>query len=326
LNRIINTYRAVASDKLLKLMVAALCLCLKAEADSTNIGLAFPVHSQYLQNGLVINPAYSGVRGALSGFVSFRKQWFGITGSPNLQTVSLHTPFANERDAVGFLAQFMQYGFSKTTSLYGNYAHNIKFERGKLSMGMKAGLDIISNNFSGIKTVQPDNVFTSNEAPYVLPNFGAGAYYYDERIFAGLSIPQFLSYRKMAINSVQAYHSFSDYDFIVTGGGIVDINDIIMFKPSFLLHYSLDKSKRVKQFDISGNFIFADMIWAGVSWRTNEKAMVGIVQMNVNQQLMIGLSYDYPLGFMNSFRNGSAEFCLRYEFGTKVSTANPRYF
>ena len=307
-------------------MVVLSCLSLRAAADSTKISLAFPVYSQYLQNGLVVNPAYSGARGALSSFVSYRTQWSGIPGTPNLQTVSLHTPFKNERDAVGILAQFMQYGFTKNTSLYGNYAHIVRFAQGKLHLGMKAGVDILNNNFSGIQTVKPDPVFTSDEEPYVFPNFGAGAYYYTERMFAGLSVPQFLSYRKQSANSAQAYHSFSDYDFVFTGGGILNLNDIIRFKPSFLLQYSLSKSEKVKQFDISGNFILADIIWAGVSWRTNEKALVGITQIQINQQLMIGFSYDCSLRFINNINHGSMEFCLRYEFGTKVSAANPRYF
>ena len=325
-NSIINTYRTIA-------LIALSYLFLRAEANpnqnpsQNNINLAFPVYSQYLQNGLVINPAYSGTRGALSSFISYRKQWFGITESPNLQTISLHTPFKNERDAVGFLAKFMQYGISKTTSMYGNYAHHINFERGKLSMGMRAGLDISNNNFSNIRTVQPgDIVFTSNEDPYILPNVGAGFYYYSNRIFAGFSVPHFLSYRKSSGNSMQAYHSFDEYDFIVTGGGLINFGEFFKFKPSFLLHYSLDESKKTKQFDISGNFIFGEIFWIGGSWRTNEKAFTGIIQMNVSQQFMIGLSYDYPLGFMNTYKNGSAEFCLRYEFGTKISAANPRYF
>jgi hypothetical protein len=65
--------------------------------DSTSISLGYPVYSQYLQNGLVINPAYAGTRGILSGFVSYRMQWMGINGSPSLQTVSLHTPMKNDK-------------------------------------------------------------------------------------------------------------------------------------------------------------------------------------------------------------------------------------
>ena len=64
----------------------------------------------------------------------------------------------------------------------------------------------------------------------------------------------------------------------------------------------------------------------GVSWRTSEEVVVGILQAQTNQQLMVGFSYDYSVGRMNSYSKGSSEFILRYEFGSKVSAANPRYF
>lgn len=41
-----------------------------------------PVTSQYLTNGLVINPAYAGTREALSANLSYRKQWAKINGAP----------------------------------------------------------------------------------------------------------------------------------------------------------------------------------------------------------------------------------------------------
>jgi hypothetical protein len=41
---------------------------------------------------------------------------------------------------------------------------------------------------------------------------------------------------------------------------------------------------------------------------------------------MFGFSYDYPVGRMNSFSKGSSEFVLRYEFSSRISAANPRYF
>jgi hypothetical protein len=64
----------------------------------------------------------------------------------------------------------------------------------------------------------------------------------------------------------------------------------------------------------------------GGSWRTSEQVAVGILQVQLNPQIMIGFSYDYPVGRMSSFSKGSTEFILRYEFGYKVSAANPRYF
>src|SRR5512137_100000 len=78
--------------------------------DSARINLGFPVYSQYLQNGLVINPAYTGTREVLSTFLSYRMQWMGTKGSPVLQSVSFHSPMKNDKVALGMMAQFMKYG------------------------------------------------------------------------------------------------------------------------------------------------------------------------------------------------------------------------
>jgi type IX secretion system PorP/SprF family membrane protein len=296
-------------------------------SDSTRISLAVPAYSQYLQNGLVINPAYAGSRGALSSFLWYRMQWMGISGAPSMQSVSLHTPLKNDKVALGLTAQFMQYGFNKSSSVYASYAYNIRVWKGKLAFGLKGGADFM-------KTVYPDKdfltnpgdpVFAENES-YLLTNIGAGVYYYNEKFFAGFSVPSFLSYRRTGTGKVEAFHSFSNYDLMFTGGALLSISDLLKFKPSFLIDYSFQNTKRLSRLDISGNFILSDLFWFGLSWRTNEKVIVGIVQVQISQQLMLGLSYDYPVGKMNSYSTGSSEFILRYEFGSKVSAANPRYF
>ena len=45
-----------------------------------------PLTSQYLFNGLVINPAYAGSRDALTGNLTHRQQWVGFEGAPITQT------------------------------------------------------------------------------------------------------------------------------------------------------------------------------------------------------------------------------------------------
>jgi hypothetical protein len=60
----------------IRYLMVMLALCAASLAggqtvsDSMGISLGYPVYSQYLQNGLLINPAYAGSRGALSGFLS----------------------------------------------------------------------------------------------------------------------------------------------------------------------------------------------------------------------------------------------------------------
>lgn len=297
--------------------------------DST-INLGYPVYSQYLQNGLMINPAYTGSRGALSTFLSYRLQWMGTPGAPVLQSVSLHTPLKNDKVALGLLAQFMQYGATKTNSIYGSYAYNVRLGKGKLSFGLKGGVDMSNANYSSVRESLTnigitDPVFDT-DSKYVLPNIGAGVYYYSEKLFAGLAVPQFLTYRKTGTGSAQAFHSFNNYDLVFSAGGLITFSQFFKFKPSVLIDYSLQETRKLTQFDINGNFILGDLLWIGGSWRTSEQVAVGIVQVQLNPQFMFGFSYDYPVGRMNTYSKGSSEFILRYEFGYKVSAANPRYF
>ncbi len=155
----------------IRLIFAVLCLLVapiaagQSGSDSARINLGYPVYSQYLQNGLVINPAYAGSRGSLSAFLSYRMQWMGISGSPVFQSISLSTPMKSDKVALGLLAQFMQFGYTRSTSIYATYAYRIKLGSGKLSFGLKAGADM-SN------TVYPDNdvnrfLTTSNDPAFV---------------------------------------------------------------------------------------------------------------------------------------------------------------
>jgi type IX secretion system PorP/SprF family membrane protein len=295
--------------------------------DSSRISLGYPVYSQYLQNGLMINPAYAGSRDALSAFLSYRMQWMGTPGAPQLQSLSLHTPMKNDRVGLGLKGGYMTYGRTKLISIYGIYAYHIRVGRGKLSFGLQAGADMSNTNYAGLILLDElDPVFTSEDKPYILPNAGAGLYYFSEKLFAGVSVPAFLRYRRTDTGSTQAYHSFSDYDFLISAGGLISFSDAFKFKPSVLVEYSLQKTKKLNQLDINGNFIIADLIWVGASWRTSEEVAVGIIQVFPTPQLMIGLSYDYPVGRMNTYSKGSTEVTLRYEFGSRVSAANPRYF
>lgn len=302
----------------------------RSQVDS-KISLTYPVFSQYLQNGMMINPAYTGTRGHLSTFISYRKQWMGMKGSPDIKSLSLHSPMKNDKVALGLIGQFMKYGYTNATSVYASYAYHLRLGNGKLSLGLKGGFDRSDTDFTGILlSTDGDPVFTSTDKPYMLPNVSAGAYYFTDKFFAGFAVPAFLSYSRTTTGNAQAYHSFNDYDLVFSAGALISFSEFLRFKPSFLLDYSMSGPEPIKQFDINGNFIIADVIWLGGSWRTSEEVAVGIIQVQINPQLMFGFSYDYPVGRMDylskGFMNGSSEFILRYEFGYKVSASNPRYF
>jgi type IX secretion system PorP/SprF family membrane protein len=286
------------------------------------------VSSQYLLNGLLINPAYAGSRDVLSTNLSYRKQWLSVKGAPQSQTISAHTLLKNNRVGLALQAQFMTYGYTKTTGIFASYAYHIRAGNGKLAFGLKAGVDMASTNYAGISLIDNnDPAFTTGADSYALPNIGAGVYYYNNNYFAGLSVPWLLSYRKTSDGSkYEVYQNFKNYDMLFSTGALFSFfNGFFRIKPSLLLDYSFQKSKPF-EIDLNSNFIFADLIWVGGSYRLSEKALVAILQIQITQQLMLGYSYDYQMGELHNYSNGTHEVGLRYEFGYKISASNPRYF
>lgn len=285
-----------------------------------------PLYSQYLLDGLVINPAYAGTRDALSISLSARKRMLGFNGESTMTSLSLHSPLRNERVALGLSVNHITYGVTKQTSAFAYYAFHINTDKGKWSLGLKGGVDMISTDYTGIITTDPnDNAFNNvGEESYSLPNVGFGVYYVNPKFFAGVAVPALLTYQSDTLSA--DYTMAIDpgyYDVLFSAGALISFSEEIKFKPSVMAKYNLSGNLRL---DLNSNFIIYDFLWIGGSWRIGEEAVVAILELQLTQQLRMGYSYDISLGDISSFIGGTHEIALRFDFGKKVSAANPRYF
>lgn len=281
----------------------------------------FPVYSQYMFNGLALNPAYAGSRDVLNITLGYRNQWVGFEGAPVTQTLSAHSPLKNEKVALGFFLQNEQIDVRNNTSMYLNYAYRLNVGRGLLSLGLKAGGAIRNTNWSRLSVNDPgDDVFNDPGTRDMLPNIGFGAYYYTDSYYIGASVPFFLSDSTKNGKAV-SYHDMQNYNYLLTGGLVAGKGNV-KIKPGFLLKYN---NINPPQLDVNLSLIFTDLLWIGASYRI-ENAMVGLVKVQLNEQFRIGYTYDYSLGQLNQYNNGSHEILLIYDFRYKVNAVNPRYF
>jgi type IX secretion system PorP/SprF family membrane protein len=285
-----------------------------------------PVTSQYLTNGLVINPAYAGTRGALSANLSYRKQWAKINGAPQFQNLSLHSPVnKREKVALGIMADYLTYGVTKDIGIYAYYAYSVRLGPGKLSMGLKGGVDLSNTNYNNLQFPDgnPADPLLSGDLRYTLPNIGAGLYYYTDKFFVGLSVPSLMTYKRDEMDEFSVTSDYKLFKTYFSAGALITFSDAFKVKPSMLLRYSMSEPL---EFDMNANFIIADLIWIGGSYRIAEKAAVALVDLQVTPQLKLGYSYDYQLGHLNNYTSGTHEVSLRYEFEFSVSATSPRYF
>lgn len=284
-----------------------------------------PLTSQYLFNGLVINPAYAGSRDALAANLSYRQQWVGLDGAPVSQTLSIHAPVARRKVGLGLMVLNDRIGVSEQSGVFTSYAYRMRMpNKAKLALGLGLGATLFRARWTEVAIQQAgDEVFAVDTKHAIRPNFSAGAFYYNKKWFAGISLP-FLLVHSYNLNDATSVLSEVKLDAqpMMTGGALFDISDALKWKPSTLVRYRTESGL---QADLSSNFILRDKVWLGTSYRTGD-ALIGSVEFLPNPQWRLGYSYDMGLSAIRSYHNGSHELMVQYEFGYRIKVKDPRYF
>jgi hypothetical protein len=77
--------------------------------------------------------------------------------------------------------------------------------------------------------------------------------------------------------------------------------------------------------DLSGSVIYNSLIWGGATYRTREE-IVFHAGWQIIPQFRVAYSYDYSLGDIGNFNQGSHEMSLQYDFGYTINTPSPKFF
>lgn len=304
---------------LLKIII---CVCVLPLGVSAQQHALF---SHYMFNGLYINPAYAGSKDFVSSTLIARKQWAGFEGSPSTQIASLHAPLNNKKVGLGAVISNDKIGITSQTDFYGSYAYHVPMDNGKLSLGLSGGFSYFKSRFSDLIVWDPDDtLYSTNSLSNILPNFGAGMYYYTKKFYAGLSVPQILSYdpEQSFHIDVDEVHQVSRH-YYFTAGGILSTRGELKYRPSFMLKYS---TAAPLQYDINLNVLISEIIWVGASYRSSDAVML-LLEYQVDKKLRIGYSYDMTLSEIRNYSSGSHEIIIGYDFGFNVlKVKTPRYF
>jgi type IX secretion system PorP/SprF family membrane protein len=290
----------------------------------TFYGQKSPETSQYVLNPLTINAAYAGNRGALNIAAFYRKQWVGISGSPETMTLAADASLLDNKLGVGLIITNDKIGVTKDTKINTSYAYRIKTGKGNLSFGLGAGLITTNTAWSELVVIDPgDEIYLANSKVFVVPAFSFGAYYTHNKYFAGFSIPRLLEYN-FDYNRNKYSMSFEpgEYSYMFNTGYLIDINDKLSIFPSTLVTFTAGEKLL---YDINAVMNFNNRLWTGLSYRNN-RSVAALLQFSVNNQFKIAYTYDFDFGELGKYSNGSHEIMLRYEFRYKVDVVNPLNF
>jgi len=282
-----------------------------------------PQYTHYMYNMHIVNPAYAGSEGSLNIGILHRTQWVGLDGAPKTTVVTVNAPI---RKNVGFgLSVFADnIGPVKEQNLFADVSYTIQTsEVGNLAFGVKVGATFLNAQLSGLDLGDniPDDVFKDN-INRTYTNFGAGAFYYTNRFYAGLSIPNMLKQFHLKKKAGIISSAAEKMHYFFTSGYVFNLNDYLKLKPSVLLK---GVGGAPLSIDLAGNVLINNKLEFGLAWRVDD-SISALVSMEVAPLIRVGYSYDYTTTNLGDFNSGSHEVILLMTISNSRYGQSPRFF
>ncbi len=295
---------AKAFTRTLVSVVIMLFTCISGQAQQR------PLYSQYLFNGLVINPAFAGAHEALSLSLSNRSQWSGLDGAPRTFAFASHVLLEPQQIGLGIALNSDQIGVHKNLLVNGSAAYHLQISPDDvLSFGLQAGIRNHKVDYLSLVNNQPYDPRIAASAPgRTFFDVGAGVYFRSEHFEAGVSVPGMIPSDMAAADSAEMrirnahWLVFSKYTFA--------LNHFLDFIPSVFVQYYPGVPVSV---DMSAGLLFHKAVFTGVSYRRNESVDF-LLRANVTPQLSVGYCYDLVIGNASILSSASHEIGVNYLF------------
>lgn len=285
-----------------------------------------PMVSQYMFNGLFINPAYAGTHDYWTSTLSARTQWVGFEGAPRTILGAIDGPIAGKNMGLGLVVYNDEIGVSTQNTAIINYSYKLNFSNNtRLALGVSAGINQFSARLTELTIWdEQDVVFQNDLRSNVIPRFGFGAYYYGDRYYAGFAIPTLLGYEKGNNFSVDVSQAtFLHRHYLMTGGYVIDLNENMKLKPSILMKYLPGAPL---QADLNLGLLVNETFWFGSSFRSGDAVAI-LLEYQSNNFFRIGYAYDITFSDLRKYSNGSHEIMIGIDFGQDLIKAKtPRFF
>lgn len=296
--------------------------------------------SQYMFNGIYINPAYAGYKEQLNMHAFYRNQWTGFAGSPKTMSLAVDA-IANDGN-VGLALQISndKLGAQSNLVTYANYAYRVRMNSdgsARLAFGIGIGAIQLGIDGARLNPNNPESDQPSGMQSTIIPDARTGVFYSDSHFYAGLSVDNIISQHiDIEKNSFVAQPKPHYY---LTGGMLVPLTEAVLLKPSFLLK---DDRGGPSSLDLNLFVLLGERIWIGGSYRTGVKlydksylqkdlssinSAVAAIEIYASSNFRIGYAYDISVGPLQGYSGGTHEISLGYYFNrSKTRMLTPRYF
>ncbi|WP_420551328.1 type IX secretion system membrane protein PorP/SprF [Tenacibaculum aiptasiae] len=295
-----------------------------------------PQYTNYMYNQSVINPAYTtNELGVINFGFMHRTQWTNAVGAPKTYTFFAHTPITEKFEVgLSLITDNIGDGVLRENNVYADFAYILSLNEGhKLSLGLKAGFTNFRTNFADFRFPDDDplNGILTNDTAFdnqnkTSPNFGVGAFYFTDKYYVGLSVPNLLNSKHVTEKNGLRSIGGEEIHLFLNAGYVFRLSDVVKLKPSTLVK-AVKGSPLVV--DASINVLFNNRLEGGLSYRFDD-SLSAMFNIRASSSLKIGYAYDYTTTNLSNFNSGTHEVFVLYDLDTlglkNGYDKSPRFF
>ena len=303
-------------------------------------GQQFPMYSQYVMNGFLLNPSYAGSDYYTTFGLTVREQWLNFPNAPSTYAAAFQTRILNDsyitkstavrkkidrptrggRVGMGGYLFSDHNGIMHRTGLQLAYAYHLPIDNEQqLSFGLSLSAYQYFVDISG--AVMPDDVndelLNNYDRVIYIPDANFGVSYMTRRYYAGFSMTNLFRGALMIGNGGENGNSQLGHYFLTGGMRFYPAADWII-EPSVMLKSS-DMVFKSVQMDLTGRVYYREDYWLGLSYRTTD-AIVLLAGLKVDR-VYIGYAFDFTFSEIRSYTYGTHELTVLARFGD-----NPRRY
>ncbi|MES2800782.1 MAG: type IX secretion system membrane protein PorP/SprF [Bacteroidota bacterium] len=267
--------------------------------------------THFMYDKMSINPGETGINEGICATAIYRNQWDKVNGAPNsavLNVAANLTRFFPGGVGISFFHDAI--GFSRQNNLLLNYSFPLQIgNAGKLGIGVGLGITNFGMNPNWVPpTVNPDPTlpvgFTSTKFDLNFGLYWKG----DQDYYAGLSSTHLTqSLLASTVGTAGSYQTARHY-YLMGGkrfrglfGQDGDLDANVLLRTD-LVKFSAD---------INARYIWRDMLYGGLTYRTSDAVAVMVGWKPFND-FTVGYSYDVTINKLSSVSRGSHEIMVKY--------------
>lgn len=260
------------------------------------------LNENYFVNKYALSPAYAGNSENNSVFTSYRRDWSGVSGSPQTISLSYHDSFKSK---VGFGVKIIMDKIGIFQNFYGltTYTYKLDSDKDQILFGLSAGVNQNSINFSDYyndPSFNSDPAMTNRDLTsklkfisdvslvYIRNNLQSGF------LFSNINFGDY-SYS----NATTTYNPFINYQFHVIYKFV--LNESLTLIPLVIYR----GGKNIKgQSEFASQLRFNNKLWGSLALRGKNIFCLGF-GFNVSKEILVNYAYNFSTGVSvrSSFQN-----------------------